>query len=80
MDDKLQICVTFKHTVEEEYLYEYINSKSSKSAFIKDLVKAHITSTNVPIVNISDTMNKTPRIQESTRVSYGTKTKQSFLA
>lgn len=36
---KLQICLSFKHTPEEERLYEYVIGQSDKSVFLKNLIR-----------------------------------------
>ena len=39
--EKLQVCVSFKHTKEEEELYTYVIGQSDKSVFIKNLIRMH---------------------------------------
>lgn len=82
---KLQVCVSYKHTQEEEDLYMYTIDQGDKSVFIKNLIRAHregrvldmpIQYTQMSIQNVVDT-TKSP---ETNRINSGKKTRNKFLA
>lgn len=83
--NKLQVCVSYKHTKEEEDLYVYTIAQGDKSIFIKNLIRAHregrvldmpIQYTQMSIQNVVDITNP----PEANRINNGKKTKNKFLA
>lgn len=81
--DKLQLCVSFKHTKEEEELYAYVIGQSDKSVFIKNLIRAH--KENRPLSNVVqyEQIKLQGQIEEPVKqhvMNNGKKTKNRFLA
>lgn len=83
--DKLQFCVSFKHTKEEEDLYVYTIDQGDKSIFIKNLIRAHKegrilnTSLQHTQVSIQDFVHNDDT-QKTNRINNGKKTRNKFLA
>lgn len=83
--DKLQVCVSFKHTKEEEDLYVYTIDQGDKSIFIKNLIRAHKEGRvfNTPIqhtqVSIQDFVNN-EKPPKTNHINNGKKTRNKFLA
>lgn len=83
--DKLQVCVSFKHTKEEKDLYVYTIAQGDKSMFIKNLIRAYREGRvlDTPIqhtqVSIQDFVNdeKPPK---TNIINNGKKTRSKFLA
>lgn len=83
--EKLQLCVSFKHTKEEEDLYFYIMSKADKSVFIKNLIRSYkngdlINSRMDKSEQILKEVNHNEKPQEINHIHNGKYTKNKFLA
>lgn len=83
--DKLQVCVSFKHTKEEEDLYVYTIDQGDKSVFIKNLIRAHKegriinTTINHTQMAIQDFVHNEKPLKVDC-INNGKKTKNKFLA
>lgn len=77
--DKLQVCLSFKHTEEEETMYEYVISQSDKSAFLKNLIRNSMNITHQPIPSIVEE-SKPIDMKREIVASHGKKTINKFLA
>ena len=82
--DKLQVCVSFKHTDEEESLYLYTLDQGDKSIFIKNLIRQYrdgILNQNHRQREISIPDNREVIQEQKKRNNIiGKKTKNKFLA
>lgn len=74
---KLQVCVSFKNTQEEQDLYMYVISQRDKSIFIKDLIRQSINGR--PSIDIPEFTPPKPK-EEQKKISHGKKTRNKFLA
>lgn len=77
--DKLQVCLSFKHTKEEEALYTYVISQSDKSAFLKNLIRNSMNANQQPIHYIVEE-SKPIASKSEIAINYGKKTINKFLA
>lgn len=77
--DKLQICLSFKHTPEEEALYEHIISQSDKSAFLKNLIRNSMNANQPPIHYVVEEPKPITTKPEIV-INHGQKTINKFLA
>lgn len=83
--NKLQVCVSYKHTKEEEDLYIYTINQGDKSVFIKNLIRAH---RDGRILDVTMQPNQTPmqnvvdatQVDTTSHINNGKKTKNKFLA
>lgn len=76
--DKLQVCLSFKHTEEEEALYTYVISQSDKSAFLKNLIRNSMNADQEVIYPKVET--KPVEVEAEIELNYGKKTINKFLA
>lgn len=76
--DKLQICLSFKHTEEEEALYSHIISQSDKSAFLKNLIRNSMNASQSQVYNEVIEQEQTTT-EPVVTVSHGKKTVNKFL-
>lgn len=74
---KLQLCVSFKNTKEEQELYMYTISQNDKSVFIKNLIRQYMSGTDE--INIPQFIPPKPK-EEQKKINHGKKTKSKFLA
>ena len=82
--DKLQVCLSFKHTEEEEALYNHIISQSDKSAFLKNLIRNSMNGVQPKVYNeviVNKSVVEDIHIAEPVEViNHGKKTVSKFLA
>lgn len=73
--EKLQVCVSFKNTDEEQDLYMFTLGQSDKSAFIKNLIRQHMNGD--AMVQHTKPLNVEPK---DNKIAHGKKTRSKFLA
>ena len=75
--DKLQVCISFKHTKDEEELYTYVIGQNDKSVFIKNLIRNHLSG-YIQNTTVVESKIESNDIVEK-KLSHGKQTRNKFL-
>ena len=74
---KLQVCVSFKNTEEEQDLYMYILGQTDKLVFIKNLVRQYRNDNGVKQTNHLTVKRETETTKNE--IKHGKKTRSEYL-